>query len=48
MLTLPGIASAVSATKGAIEIFDKVAGQIKTVLTKLPILFLRFHHSCPL
>jgi len=34
MLTLAEIAAAVAATKGAVEIFDKVAGQIKTVLTK--------------
>lgn len=36
MLTLAEIASVVSATKGAIDLFDKVAGQIKTVLTKRP------------
>lgn len=36
MLPLTEIASAVSATKGAIDIFDKVAGQIKTVLAKRP------------
>jgi hypothetical protein len=36
MLSLTEIATAVAATKGAIEIFDKVAGQIKTVLTNRP------------
>jgi hypothetical protein len=36
MLTPVEIAAVVAATKGAVEIFDKVAGQIKTVLTKRP------------
>ena len=36
MLTLTEISAVVAATKGAVEIFDKVAGQIKSVLTKRP------------
>jgi hypothetical protein len=36
MLSIAEIAAIVSATKGAVDIFDKVAGQIKTVLTKRP------------
>lgn len=36
MLSLPEIGAVVAATKGAIDIFDKVAGQIKSVLTKRP------------
>jgi hypothetical protein len=36
MLTPVEIAAVVAATKGAVEIFDKVAGQIKSVLTKRP------------
>ena len=36
MLSLGEIAAVVAATKGAVEIFDKVAGQIKTVLAKRP------------
>ena len=34
MLSIGEIAAVVAATKGAIDIFDKVAGQLKTVLTK--------------
>ena len=36
MLTPVEIAALVAATKGAVEVFDKVAGQIKSVLTKRP------------
>ncbi|GAB3255934.1 hypothetical protein [Chitinimonas naiadis] len=36
MLTLAEVAALVTATKGTIEIFDKIAGQIKAVLTKRP------------
>jgi hypothetical protein len=36
MLTPVEIAALITATKGAVDIFDKVAGQIKSVLTKLP------------
>ena len=36
MLNPVEIAAVVAAAKGAVEIFDKVAGQIKTVLTKRP------------
>lgn len=36
MLTLPEITAIIAAAKGAVEIFDKVAGQIKTVLTSRP------------
>jgi len=36
MLTLKEITEVVAATKGAVDIFDKVAGQIKTVLTHRP------------
>lgn len=36
MLSLTEITAVVAATKGAVEIFDKVAGQIKSVLTKRP------------
>ena len=36
MLTLIEIGAVVAATKGVVEIFDKVAGQIKAVLTKRP------------
>ena len=36
MLTPAEIAAVVAATKGAIDIFDKVAGQIKSVLLKRP------------
>lgn len=36
MLTPVEIAAVVAATKGVVEIFDKIAGQIKTVLTKQP------------
>ena len=36
MLTPVEIAALVAATKGSMEIFDKVAGQIKSVLTKRP------------
>lgn len=36
MLTPVEIAAVVTAAKGAVEIFDKVAGQIKTVLTQRP------------
>jgi hypothetical protein len=36
MLSLPEITAIVAATKGAVDIFDKVAGQIKSVLTNRP------------
>lgn len=36
MLTIAEIAALISATKGAVEIFDKIAGQVKSVLTKRP------------
>ncbi len=36
MLTPMEIAAVVTATKGAIDVFDKIAGQIKTVLQKRP------------
>ena len=36
MLTPVEIAAVVTATKGAVELFDKIAGQIKSVLTKQP------------
>ena len=36
MLSLAEITAVVAATKGAVEIFDKVAGQIRSVLTKRP------------
>ena len=36
MLTPAEIAAVIAATKGAIDIFDKVAGQIKSVLTRRP------------
>lgn len=36
MLTPAEIAAIVAATKGTIEIFDKIAGQVKTVLLKRP------------
>lgn len=36
MLTPMEIAAVVAATKGAIDVFDKIAGQIKTVLQKRP------------
>jgi hypothetical protein len=36
MLTPTEIAAIVAATKGAVDIFDKVAGQIRTVLAKRP------------
>ena len=36
MLTPIEIAAVVTATKGAIDVFDKIAGQIKTVLTGQP------------
>jgi hypothetical protein len=36
MLTPVEIGALVTATKGALEVFDKIAGQIKTVLTKRP------------
>jgi hypothetical protein len=36
MLSLTEITAVVAATKGAVEIFDKVAGQIKSVLTNRP------------
>lgn len=36
MLTPDEISALVVATKGAIDIFDKVAGQIKSVITKRP------------
>ena len=36
MLNLTEITAVVAATKGAVEIFDKVAGQIRSVLTKRP------------
>src|SRR5690349_9308616 len=34
MLTLPEIAAVVAATKGAVDLFDKIGGQIKSVLLK--------------
>ena len=36
MLTPMEIAALITATKGAVDIFDKVAGQIKSVLTNRP------------
>ncbi|ROZ75683.1 hypothetical protein [Ramlibacter sp. WS9] len=36
MLSPVEIAALIAATKGAVDIFDKIAGQIKTVLTKRP------------
>ncbi|MBT9502321.1 MAG: hypothetical protein IV092_13805 [Burkholderiaceae bacterium] len=36
MLTPVEIAAVVAATKGAVDLFDKVAGQIKSVLAKRP------------
>jgi hypothetical protein len=36
MLSIGEIASLVAATKGAVDIFDKIAGQIKSVLLKRP------------
>jgi len=36
MLSIPEIAAVISATKGAIEIFDRIAGQIKSVLLDRP------------
>ncbi|HEY5055768.1 MAG TPA: hypothetical protein VII58_06385 [Acidobacteriaceae bacterium] len=36
MLNPADIAALVTATKGALDIFDKIAGQIKSVLTKRP------------
>jgi hypothetical protein len=36
MLSPVEIAAVVAATKGAIDIFDKIAGQVKSVLTKRP------------
>lgn len=36
MLSPAEIAALITATKGAVDIFDKVAGQIKSVLTKQP------------
>ena len=36
MIPIAEIAAVVAATKGAVDIFDKIAGQIKTVLAKQP------------
>lgn len=36
MLTPAEIAALVAATKGAVDLFDRIAGQIRTVLTKRP------------
>jgi hypothetical protein len=36
MLTPIEIAALINATKGAVDIFDKLAGQVKSVLTKRP------------
>lgn len=36
MLTPVEIAALVAATKGAVDLFDKIAGQVKSVLMKLP------------
>jgi hypothetical protein len=37
MLSIGEIAALISATKGAVDLFDKIAGQIKSVLTKTPL-----------